>query len=115
MTPMPTWAPYDEGRTIGLRGGEGGTIIRDEQHEAGARITLETRCLRAPVAINVVVQDWLLHTRFFLDERTAQEAYEAMKTALEKGIFPLLPAGDLSDEDADVLNGAIAHFMEQYP
>jgi len=35
------WHPYERGGTIGQRGSEEGLIVLDEEHAAGARITLE--------------------------------------------------------------------------
>jgi len=34
------WVPLDHGATIGQRGSENGIIVRDEEHELGARVTL---------------------------------------------------------------------------
>lgn len=35
------WYSFDNGSTIGTDGSENGVIIKDEEHELGARITLE--------------------------------------------------------------------------
>ncbi len=51
-----------------MTGAEGGKVIADEQHDGGARITLERDCLRAPYAITCTVYGWAYHTRFLADE-----------------------------------------------
>ena len=89
---MSQWHPFEDGETIGMTGAEGGRIIADEQHDGGARITLERDCLRAPYAITSTVYGWLYHTRFIADEPTAKQAYDDMKPALEQ-IIALLPQG----------------------
>ena len=40
------WRPYAHGTTVGQRGTEEAVIVRDEQHDGGARITRERDCLR---------------------------------------------------------------------
>jgi hypothetical protein len=44
------WQPLDEGVTFGLPGSEGGITVRDEEHELGARATLERDCQHSPWA-----------------------------------------------------------------
>jgi hypothetical protein len=36
-----SWQPFDNGATVGQRGSEDGVTLRDEEHDLGARITLE--------------------------------------------------------------------------
>ena len=38
---MSTWAVFDDGRSIGKVNSEGFVILRDDEHEQGARITLK--------------------------------------------------------------------------
>jgi hypothetical protein len=38
---MTDWTPFENGTSLGATGSEGGTILRDELHPDGARITLE--------------------------------------------------------------------------
>ncbi|MFN8448181.1 MAG: hypothetical protein U0521_06235 [Anaerolineae bacterium] len=89
---MSDWKPFEDGATIGIKGAEGGTISADEQHDGGARITLERDCLRAPFAITCVIYGWAYHTRFLADEPTAKQSYDDMKAALVE-IVRLLPQG----------------------
>jgi hypothetical protein len=105
------WYPYDEGKTIGIRGTEGGTIARDEEHGDGARITLERDTLyKVPFAITCGIYSWMVHTRFFADEPTALDAYDQMKHSIAD-ILALL-AGEV---DSDTVSDAIDAFVEQYP
>ena len=76
---MTEWYAFDEGRSVGLKGSEGGTILRDEEHPDGSRITLE-RCKRPPFSITCGVYGWMVHTRYTLrHEVEAQTAFEEMK------------------------------------
>jgi catechol 2,3-dioxygenase-like lactoylglutathione lyase family enzyme len=109
------WTPFEYGKTIGIKGAEGGTVIADEQHEGGARITLEGQCLRAPFAITCVIYGWAYHTRFLADEATAKQAYNEMRAALED-ILVLLPQTDLEATlDADEVEQAVNDFKERFP
>lgn len=111
---MTAWLPFEDGETVGMRGTEGGSIVADEQHPAGARITLERDCLRAPYAITCTIYGWGYHTRFLADEPTAQQAYDDMKPALED-VLRLLPIDEDDDPpDADAVEGAIADFAERF-
>ena len=105
------WYVYDEGKTIGIRGTEGGTIMRDEEHGDGARISLERDTLyKVPFAITCGIYSWMVHTRFFADEPTALDAYEQMKLSMAE-ILEMLAR----DTDSDTVSEAIDAFVEQYP
>jgi len=43
------WHIFDSGKSIGTRGSEEGYIVSDEEHDMGARITLERSGCTAPV------------------------------------------------------------------
>ena len=58
------WRPYAHGTTVGQRGTEGGVIVRDEQHDGGARITLERDCRNIPFAVTCAIQGWFVHTQY---------------------------------------------------
>lgn len=113
---MENWRPFESGQTLGLRGNEGGSIMCDDEHVAGARITLERDCLSAPFAITLGIYGWAAHTRFFADEPTALNEFERMKPDIA-GIIEQIPSID--DEDADqkaaTVADAIAKFVERYP
>lgn len=110
----PYWYPFEQGNTRGIRGIEGGIVVEDEQHDDGARITLESGCLRAPFAITVTIYGWAGHTRFFADEPTVRQSYEAMKTAL-LDVLRLLPKEEDDPIDADQIDAAIASFLTRFP
>ncbi len=113
---MSQWHPYEDGETIGMTGAEGGQITADEQHDGGARITLERDCLHAPYAITSTIYGWLYHTRFIADEPTAKQAYNDMKPALE-AIVALLPQSDADGDetpDAEQMEQAVADFAEEF-
>ena len=50
--------------TVGQRGTEEGVIVRDEQHDGGARITLERDCRNIPFAVTCAIQGWFVHTQY---------------------------------------------------
>ena len=111
---MSAWIPFEDGKTLGIKGAEGGTVIADEQHDGGARITLERDCLRAPYAITCTIYGWAYHTRFIADEPTAQQSYTEMRGALEP-ILALLPQSDDEDvADADQVEQAVSEFVERF-
>lgn len=78
-----TWHATDNGATIGTEGSERGTIVLDEEHPDGARITLEREGKIAAWSITCGVYGLMAHTRFFADRPTAEAEYEAMKPALQ--------------------------------
>lgn len=112
---MTKWTAFEDGKTIGIKGAEGGTISNDEQIEGGARITLERECLRAPFAITCIIYGWAYHMRFLGDEPTARQSYNEMKDGLAE-IISLLPEIDLDATlDARPVDEAIAAFVERFP
>jgi hypothetical protein len=113
---MTTWQMFEDGRTLGRSGSEGGEIVQDDEHPGGARITLERNCLRAPFAITCGVYGWMVHTRFLADEETAQHAVAVMKAALAQ-VVALIPDEDAPDEteQIDEVTAAIADFVERFP
>lgn len=110
-----SWQAFEDGKTMGRTGSEGGVIRLDDEHLDGARITLEAGCLRAPYAITCGIYGWMVHTRFLADEETADHAVTVMKPALED-ILVLLPgADDDAAARAGAVEDAIAAFVESYP
>jgi len=103
MPDQSDWVPAEGGATSGHTGTEGGGIWKDEEHPDGARITLERdTLLGAPFAINCAVYGWLVSTRFFADEPTALQQYEAMKLALAE--IAGMVVAERSDEAADAVD-----------
>ncbi len=90
---MSSWEPFEGGRTLGEHGSEGGIILCDEAHEAGARITLEQPGWSAPFAVTCGIYGLFVHTAFAQDKATAVGKYEAMKQQLDEIIA--LPEADI--------------------
>ena len=110
-----SWNPFDSGKTIDLTGGEGGRIIRDEEHTGGARITLEQQCKMAPFAITCGIYGWMVHASFYADQMAAEDDYDHQKTELAR-ILSLIPRDDVPDfEDRlDAAEDAMEAFQSQF-
>jgi hypothetical protein len=111
-----SWKPFDNGATIGKCGSENGVIVRDEEHELGARITLERGGEIAPFAITCGIYGWMFHTCFVRLEAEAATEYGRMQEALA-AILNTIPPADDPDADAKCKGVAdsIAAFVEQFP
>ena len=103
------WKPFEEGRSIGTNGSEQGTIILDDEHSDGARITLEKECRGTPFAVTCGVYGWMVHTCFFATEDIARRTYAAMKEALSAML-----ARFGSDPDIDLVADLCEDFMERF-
>ena len=110
---MSEWYQFDDGRSIGQTGTEGGSILRDEEHPGGSRITLE-RGGHTPFSITCGVYGWMVHTRFFADEAEAQNAFEEMKPGLVNvlNIIPL--ASEADDMNLKAVSDALTDFTERF-
>lgn len=108
------WTPYD--LTIGQPGSENGTIVRDEEHEAGARITLEKDGATAPFSITCGIAGWMVHTRFFASQEEATNEYDLMKAALETilEVIPLVDDPQVNNKMRQVCD-AIDKFVGEFP
>jgi hypothetical protein len=106
------WHPFDNGTTLGKRGSESGETICDEEHVAGARITLEQDTTIAPFAITCGIYGWMLHTRFFATENEAVAEYEKMKASLSEIIERF---SDPNRDDRGAAEKAMETFVETYP
>jgi hypothetical protein len=110
------WQPFESGGTIGKGGSEIGTIIRDEEHASGARITLERDTPTAPFAITCGVYGWMVHTPFFAVEADAATQFEAMKGPLSEIIAIILPVDDAEvEKKSGGVSEALNLFIKQYP
>ncbi|MGO9774000.1 MAG: hypothetical protein ACLPSW_31505 [Roseiarcus sp.] len=110
------WRAFDDGRTIGEHGSEQGVILRDDEHDDGARITLERDGRIAPFAITCGVYGWMLHTRFFSHEAEADRAFEEMRAALGRIVDALPRVGDPDARNkSHAASVAMAVFAERYP
>jgi hypothetical protein len=110
------WYPFDGGRSVGTPGSEAGTILADDEHALGARITLERDGATAPFAITCGIYGWMMHTRFFAADADAHLAYNAMRQALGEIMLTIPLDGD-PDRDAqmsDVMH-RVGDFVERFP
>ena len=106
---MSNWVAYDDGRSIGTVGAEGDVILRDEEHESGARITLKRGSNYISVSCNI--HGWTDHTRFFNSITEAQREYILMKSSLGNMVENVLSAGE---GDLKMWE-AIAKFVRRFP
>ena len=109
------WKPCDDGSTIGEKGSENGTIIRDEEYSEGARVTLEKGGTIAPYSITCGVYGWMVHTCFYSTENEASQAFNEIKSNLENivSLIPLEDDPNLKDKQ-NLLVDAIEAFVTKY-
>ena len=74
---MSAWTAFDDGRSIGKVGAEGGVILRDDEHEQGARITLKRGA--SYIAISCNIYGKMDRTLFFKTFSEAEREYNPMK------------------------------------
>lgn len=82
------WSNFENGKTIGTKGSESGTIITDLENSNGARITLEKECGNVPFAITIGIYGLMFHTHFESDLKIAKEYIADSKFKINK-IFEL--------------------------
>jgi hypothetical protein len=108
------WHAAENGASLGQTGSEQGTIVRDEEHDFGARISLERDTHTAPFAITCGIYGWMMHTRFFGSQPEAEAQYEEMKAALSA----LLAEADRTaqfDGGRKALMDGVGEFVERFP
>jgi hypothetical protein len=106
-----SWHRFENGGTLGKRGSEEGTMVRDEEYSLGARISLERDCRAAPFAITCGIHGWMLHTRFFSSKFEAETQYEAMKSALAVLLEVAAKTAEI-DGGRQVLMAGVSKFVE---
>jgi hypothetical protein len=111
------WTRFvDENGAPALVGSEGGSVIVDDEHGLGARITLEKDGAIAPFAITCGIYGWMVHTRFFSSLDEAMRAYEAMKPELATILEAIPPTSDPEvDEKSARVSKAISDFVDRFP
>jgi hypothetical protein len=109
---VTSWYQFDNGATLGQKGSEGGSIVLDEEHPLGARITLECDATIAPFAITCGIYGWMVHTRFFGVQSEARGDYDLMRGALS-GL--LEKANENVNDSSQVLMEGVSAFVEIYP
>src|SRR5205085_8804251 len=73
------WSNFDSGKSLGTMGTEDGVIRRDEEHDEGARITMEQGGKTAPWSITCGIYGWTYMTRYFTLEQDCKREYDLMK------------------------------------
>ncbi len=106
---MNKWHKYDEGKSINNVSTEGGMILRDEEHELGARITIKRG--KDFLSVSGHIYGWIDHTRFFSSIHEAEREYDAMKNALGE-MMNLIESVD--SKDIKVWE-AISEFVRRFP
>src|SRR4051812_23986281 len=76
------WHAFDSGKSVGSRGSEEGVIVLDEEHDEGARVTLERDGHTAPWSITCGIYGSFMHTAFASSEEEGREKYSKMKSEL---------------------------------
>lgn len=110
---MSDWYPFKNGESIEPTGSESGRILRDEEHSDGARVTLE-QVRDDRWTITCGIYGWMVHTRFFLSEASAEIGFDETESELGK-ILALIPLEDEADDERmRIAQDAIAEFVEQY-
>lgn len=111
-----SWYPFDNGKSIGQCGSESGSIVCDEEHAAGARVTLERGAKAAPFTITCGIYGWMVHTRFFGTESEARSEFESMKAELTRiiGTIPLT-AGPEADSKSRAVSESLSEFVRRFP
>jgi hypothetical protein len=102
---MTTWLTTDNGQTIGTLGSEEGVIVIDEEHELGARITLERDGSTAPWSITCGIYGSFVHTAFASSQSEGIQKYNLMKNDL---------ISIMNDESSDSRHEAMHRFSETY-
>ncbi len=111
-----SWYPFEDGKTLGKVGPEGGVITRDEEHGSGARVTLERDGGSAPWSISCGIYGWMTHTRFLASEEEAEREFGEMKAELERlmGMIPMEGEAEMEAKGHAAVN-ALGDFVERFP
>ncbi len=109
------WRPFEDGASLGQPGSENGIILRDDEHDLGARITLERDCSHGvPFAVTCGIYGWFFHTRMLGSEAEAE--FPAMLDELA-AILEMIPNKDDPAVKAKMqaVSEAIGEFVARFP
>jgi hypothetical protein len=110
------WKPFDKGKSIGKIGSEKGVIIKDEELQDSARITLAENCETAPFAISCGVYGGMVHTRFCNSKDEALRYFELTKNALGDIVTSLpIQNGPESKNALQTITEKISSFVDRFP
>ena len=107
------WESFDQGASIGTQGSENGTIIRDDEHTAGARITLEENG-HQPFGITCGVYGLMVLTAFASTREEADIKYEAMRSDIGKFLERISDETITEDESMSLAEDWCSEFAEKY-
>ncbi len=108
------WTAFDDGKSLGSSGSEGGTTRRDEEHDLGARITLEEGGGIAPWSITCGIYGWMFHTRYFATEDERNREFDQMKVGLEDVLAIIPLKDDATPEQMSAVSSAIEAFVKRF-
>jgi hypothetical protein len=91
------WSDFDNGKTLGTKGSESGTIILDIENTDGARITLEKECRSIPFAITIGIYGLMFHTHYEGELEQANQFINQTKYSVNK----LFEMYDVSEDKRD--------------
>jgi hypothetical protein len=110
-----SWNAFRNGTSLEQIGSEGGIVLRDEEHSAGARISLEHDGRSAPYAITCGIYGWMVHTRFIGVESEALKEFESMKLELSRIMSMLLLVADQEmNAKLSVVSKSLAEFVKKF-
>lgn len=81
---MGTWIEFDNGKSIGSVGSESGIIVKDEEWEYSARITIEKDDQIAPFSITLGIYGLAFHTNFYSTIDKAKQDFKWYKFKIEE-------------------------------
>ena len=108
------WAAFNDGKSLGTSGSEGGTIRRDDEHDLGARVTLEEGGSVAPWSITCGIYGWMFHTRFFGTQQEGNREFDQMKVGLEEVLAIIPMKDDATPEKMSAVSSAIEAFVKRF-
>ena len=81
---MTQWTAFDSGKSLGSQGSESGIIIKDEEIENTARITIEKDSQIAPFSITFGIYGLAFHTNFYSSIQTTEGDFKWYKHKIEE-------------------------------
>lgn len=105
---MSNRQPYNRGRSLGMRGTEESKIVRDKEHQLGARMTIKQGGDYVSVSCNISGK--IDHTRFFKEMRAAEREYEIMQKELIKVMNAVSPAKAADIKVWEAISGFVTRF-----
>lgn len=105
---MSEWKPYNNGRSIGVKGSEGGEIVRDEEHPQGARITIKKGLDYVSISCNISGK--IDHTRFFKEMKVAESEFDVMQVELDKVINAISSTKPTDIKVWEAISGFVTRF-----